>query len=215
MNKIYRRKWYTYQELLSPCDDAPVGRHLSSNASNWFQLVLDELSMHYEILGVNENITDGADIINALMTLVYDRHGDDYVYHLDFDFFSDEVDTYQLTTDDLKTSSFFNNLLSIIELTAPRYLPLFIQYKEHGENPIGAISSSNTLVSRFNDTPQNGGDYSNDEHTTNITQNTSSSTMDVGTLMSRLEEMYKNFHSIIRDWSDEFNSLFYKEEQLS
>ena len=98
----------------------------------------------------------------------------------------------------------------------------------------GENESHNTGESRTNDTPQNGGDFSDDEHTSNIVQNKDdnsgsssasnsgdfssktkrSNTQNVGTLMSRLTEMYTNFRSIILDWSNEFNMLFFKEEQL-
>ena len=42
-------------------------------------------------------------------------------------------------------------------------------------------------VARFNDTPQNSGDFSDDNHTSNITTTTSSS--NVGTMMQRLNEI--------------------------
>ena len=33
-------------------------------------------------------------------------------------------------------------------------------------------------------------------------------------IMSRLEELFKNFRSVLLEWSNEFNRVFLKEEQL-
>ena len=43
---------------------------------------------------------------------------------------------------------------------------------------------------------------------------TSESEVDSGSIMSRLDELFKNFKPIMLDWSNEFNSLFLKEEQI-
>ena len=60
-------------------------------------------------------------------------------------------------------------------------------------------------VARFNDTPQNSGDFSGDEHTSNITTTTSSS--NVGTMMQRLNEIEDNIKQLYIDWSNEFRKF--------
>ena len=57
------------------------------------------------------------------------------------------------------------------------------------------VKSSST--SRFNDTPQNSGDFSDDNHTSNITTTTSSS--NVGTMMQRLNEIEDNIKQLYID----------------
>ena len=52
-------------------------------------------------------------------------------------------------------------------------------------------------VARFNDTPQNSGDFSDDQHTSNITTTTSSS--NVGTMMQRLNEIEDNIKQLYID----------------
>ena len=59
--------------------------------------------------------------------------------------------------------------------------------------------------SRFNDTPQNSGDFSDAEHTSNITTTTSSS--NVGTMMQRLNEIEDNIKQLYIDWSNEFRKF--------
>ena len=60
-------------------------------------------------------------------------------------------------------------------------------------------------VARFNDTPQNSGDFSDDNHTSNITTTTSSS--NVGTMMQRLNEIEDNIKQLYIDWSNEFRKF--------
>ena len=60
-------------------------------------------------------------------------------------------------------------------------------------------------VARFNDTPQNSGDFSDDNHTSNITTTTSSS--NVGTMMQRLNEVEDNIKQLYIDWSNEFTKF--------
>ena len=52
-------------------------------------------------------------------------------------------------------------------------------------------------IARFNDTPQNSGDFSDDQHTSNITKTESSS--NVGTMMQRLNEIEDNIKQLYID----------------
>ena len=65
------------------------------------------------------------------------------------------------------------------------------------------VKSSST--SRFNDTPQNSGDFSDDNHTSTVTKTENSS--NVGTMMSRLNEIEDNIKQLYIDWSNEFRKF--------
>ena len=60
-------------------------------------------------------------------------------------------------------------------------------------------------ISRFNDTPQNSGDFSDDNHTSTITKTENSS--NVGTMMARLNEIEDNIKQLYIDWSNEFRKF--------
>ena len=62
-----------------------------------------------------------------------------------------------------------------------------------------------TSISRFNDTPQNLGDFSDDHHTSTATKTENSS--NVGTMMARLNEIEDNIKQLYIDWSDEFRKF--------
>ena len=52
-------------------------------------------------------------------------------------------------------------------------------------------------LARFNDTPQNSGDFSDDNHTSTITKTENSS--NVGTMMQRLNEIEDNIKQLYID----------------
>ena len=60
-------------------------------------------------------------------------------------------------------------------------------------------------ISRFNDTPQNSGDFSDDNHTSTVTKTENSS--NVGTIMQRLNEIEDNIKQLYIDWSNEFRKF--------
>ena len=81
---------------------------------------------------------------------------------------------------------------------------LLIQNLEANKNKLlDDVKSSST--SRFNDTPQNSGDFSDDQHTSNITTTENSS--NVGTMMARLNEIEDNIKQLYIDWSNEFRKF--------
>ena len=81
---------------------------------------------------------------------------------------------------------------------------LLIQNLETNKNKLlDDVKSSST--SRFNDTPQNSGDFSDDQHTSTVTKTENSS--NVGTMMARLNEIEDNIKQLYIDWSNEFRKF--------
>ena len=67
------------------------------------------------------------------------------------------------------------------------------------------MKSSSTQ--RFNDTPQNQGEFEDEAHNTNVTKNESAT--DGGTLLSRLNEIEENLKRLYEDWSNEFRKFIF------
>ena len=81
---------------------------------------------------------------------------------------------------------------------------MLIQNLENNKNKLlDDVKSSST--SRFNDTPQNSGDFSDDAHTSTVTKTENSS--NVGTMMARLNEIEDNIKQLYIDWSNEFRKF--------
>ena len=92
----------------------------------------------------------------------------------------------------------------VYNTTKDRYLTLIDIYTNQKANLLNKIESS--TVQRYNDTPQNGGDWSDDEHTSNITRIENSN--DFTPLMDRINEIQNKLRNIQKDWEDEFKGIF-------
>lgn len=165
-----------------------------STIMNKYALVLEDSS--------NDKVT----LFNQLMRIIFDRFYECSVYKKLISIFVDET---QVTITASQLKYIWSQFVGMFNLTAPRYIPLLKSYKANEENPIAQVESTTTGLNRFNDTPQNEGDFANDEHTTNITQNEVKVTADSGSVVERLDALYKNWRSVLRDWSNEFRCLFY------
>lgn len=165
-----------------------------STIMNKYGLVLEDSS--------NDKVT----LFNQLMRIIFDRFYECSVYKKLISIFVDET---QVTITASQLKYIWSQFVGMFNLTAPRYIPLLKSYKANEENPIAQVESTTTGLNRFNDTPQNEGDFDSDEHTTNITQNEVKVTADSGSVVERLDALYKNWRSILRDWSNEFRCLFY------
>ena len=166
--------------------------------------------MEFSVFTLSEFFTDSLinDIVNALMWLVYCRHDLDYLYEIVLPWDED----YELQEVDFRKA--MKDVLNVLNNTLPRYIPMLQQNEYASTDPVRPVSSVTSGKTRFNDTPQDGGDYNNDPHATNVSESESQVQVDSGSLVSRLSEMFKDFRSIMLDWTNEFNKCFLKEEQL-
>lgn len=100
---------------------------------------------------------------------------------------------------------FIRKLSSIYFKTKDRYETLLGLYSSEKSKLMDKVESIS--ISRFNDSPQNGGDWSDDEHTSNITRNESS--VDLTPVMDRLKTVQDNYLNLVKDWADKFKGLFF------
>lgn len=205
--------YYTYQELLDEVSlqDIAMPRfpHDMEMSSNWFTALIEAGGLEVAVYTLSEFFTDDLinQIINALMGIVYNRHAEDYIACVNQ---SDDEN------EDLNKAMYkaLSKLINVIDLTIPKYVPILQQNEIYSTNPVAPAESESSGETRFNDTPQNIGEYGDVDHTTNISNSRSSSVADTGSVMERLSELFKNFKSIILEWSNEFNQCFIKEEQI-
>ena len=116
--------------------------------------------------------------------------------------------------DEGKAFNFIAKMLNLIEMTAPRYLAILKVYDDNKNNLMNPVSIVSEGISRFNDTPQDEGDFANDEHTTNLTQDHRETSNDIDTIMGRIKEIESNYNNVLLDWSNEFERLFIEEANI-
>lgn len=206
-----KSKWFNFQEILNlyPAH-APSYPHDDVTPADWFTDMLEDADMEFAVYTLSQYFTDDLinEVVNALMWIVYCRHDEDYFYKLEMNCNED----HNLQTSDFKKA--MKDLLNVLNLTLPRYVPILQQNEYASTDPVTPVKSVTTGKTRFNDTPQEEGEFNDEPHATNVSKSTSEIEVDSGSLVSRLNEMFKDFRSIMLDWSNEFNKLFLKEEQL-
>lgn len=94
-------------------------------------------------------------------------------------------------------------IMSWWNASSEKYVMLIRNLDTNKAKLLDDVKSSS--IARFNDTPQNSGDFSDDNHTSNITKTESSS--NVGTMMQRLNEIEDNIKQLYMDWSNEFRKF--------
>lgn len=111
------------------------------------------------------------------------------------------------TPDDDKVDSWLVKFKYIYDVTRDRYETLLKYYMEKKSNLLEKLT--NTTKSKFNDTPQNAGDFTSENYTSNYSETTNIITP--ADTINRLDDIYKLFRLLYEDWVDEFEKLFGEE----
>lgn len=148
----------------------------------------------------------GYDYINEIFSNVYQTFFEYYVYKKDYDWFDEDV---ELTQSDLEI--FARRLINIYNNTYDRYIPLLKVYDQYIDNPSAPLHSETLGKSKFNDTPQDEtieGGFADDKHSTTFTTTKASSDADTKYVSEKVDELYRKWRDIYRDWTNEFKGLF-------
>lgn len=105
-------------------------------------------------------------------------------------------------------------LCGALNNTYARYAPLLKEYGDKINDLMGQVKVGATASARFNDTPQNGGDFSADTYTTNITQTQSETASDQDTPVARLDEIRRLWRNVQKEWVDEIGRVTIEGDNL-
>ena len=107
---------------------------------------------------------------------------------------------------------FIRKLIITYDFTKDKYIYLLNLYEEQKGNLMNQLSTTVTVKSnhRVNDTPQNGGLWTDDKHSSSYEEGGSTTTtgVDPKTVMERIAEIQDNYKSVIGKWCKEFEALF-------
>lgn len=134
-------------------------------------------------------------------TILLNRHYSDYIAYKDYYFEETLADNFQPTFD---TGEFYRQFYQIYLSTYERYNAILGFYNAKKAQLLDKIGSE--TKAKFNDTPQNGGDFDNDEHLSTIT--TTTTEQDLVPLINRLDDVSRLYKDVLSDWADEFAVLF-------
>ena len=98
--------------------------------------------------------------------------------------------------------------------TYDRYSTMLGVYATQKAKLLDKVKSDSKVETRFNDTPQMGGDYTSDPYLSDYTKVTGENGDDRETPVERLAEIERKYNDILDKWVHEFASLFILKENV-
>lgn len=152
-------------------------------------------------LTTNPNGEEANNYVETIWRMIKDRYIQEYCFDI-------PLSTDVINDDNFKLQArlFFRKMISIFSQTYDRYALVMKSYMDRRANLLDKVEA----ITRFNDTPQDTGEFADDKHTTHITTTKN----DYDTLMGRLKEIQDSYNKVLRDWVEEFSCLFIHEQAL-
>lgn len=146
-----------------------------------------------------------------LLNLIVERYWNEYVFESEEEYTTgDSLAGYPDIQ--YKTRLFISKLFNLIRFTYPKYSAILKAYEDESANLTAKLEriTDGTATQRNNDTPQDGGDFADDEHTSFISQGKVDNTesWDSEPIIDRLDKISKLYHKVMEEWLDEFKDLF-------
>ena len=191
------RTYYSMEDIRKIVDSisraygGPMSMLASSTGFVQFLNLCLKKGNYSEIVGTNE----AAEAYQCFANYIWPRFYQEAIIYVDSDESEDFVEKFART----KVGQIFAWWKSSMD----KYVMLIQNLELNKAKLLDDVKSSS--LARFNDTPQNSGDFSDDNHTSTITKTENSS--NVGTMMQRLNEIEDNIKQLYLDWSDEFRKF--------
>ena len=170
-----------------------------SETIDWYTLLHTNLP-YAPIYGNNNDLKP---YLVDLLNNVYSRFEKHYIYWGKNETLSAQ-DRYEIAL----------KIANIIMNTYDKYAQVYKYYKDKENSLMSMIESESTGAIRYNDTPQNGGDFNNDAHTTNYTGSKTVNKTEGDTPINRLVEIKNKLSSILFEWSNEFDRIMLEEGNI-
>ena len=194
MYNYYERTYYTLDDIRKAVNISPnlKGPYAMKNSafSTFLNACLSEAGFDDA-----PYFSDTSESVNCFQKYIWPRFYQEAIIYVDSDEDEDFVKKFART----KAGQIMSWWISSID----KYSLLIQNLETNKSKLLDDVKSSST--SRFNDTPQNSGDFSDDQHTSTITKTENSS--NVGTMMQRLNEIEDNIKQLYLDWSNEFRKF--------
>ena len=188
------RTYYTLDDIriavgISPNDKGPYTM-LASSLNNFIRTCLQSVGFT-----IRPGTTETPESEKCFKDYIWPRFYQEAIIYVD----SDESESFVEKLCRTKAGQ----IMSWWQSATEKYSMLIQNFENNKQKLLDDVKYSS--IARFNDTPQNSGDFSDDNHTSNITKTESSS--NVGTMMQRLNEIEDNIKQLYIDWSNEFRKF--------
>lgn len=147
------------------------------------------------------------DLLNGII----ERYWDEYVFESDENM-ENPLNILSYPEILYKTRRFLGKIINLIMMTYPKYSAILSSYDSEKSHLLDQMKKniSGNDTRRDNDTPQDGGTFEDDNHTSFISQGEVSNeeTWDDTPIIERLDKISKLYEQTKRKWLDEFEGLF-------
>ena len=132
-------------------------------------------------------------VINEFIKYITESTWNNIYYYYDIE----EENHYERTR-------LFTRIIAYLMKTEKRYGKLIELYKENEAKLMDKLATVSST--KFNDTPQDGGNFTDDDHVTNATETKTES--DPNTIIGRLNEVKNKYRDLYTDWLNDFIKTF-------
>ena len=191
MYNYYERTYYTLDEL---------GKDLGYSGEGPYSLINESFNGFIngclKKVGYNTvSFNDTQESNNCFRNYIWPRFYQEAIIYVDSDESESFIEKFCRTK--------VGQIMSWWQSSTEKYSLLIQNLEANKSKLLDDVKSAS--ISRFNDTPQNSGDFSDDQHTSTVTKTENSS--NVGTMMARLNEIEDNIKQLYIDWSNEFRKF--------
>ena len=192
MYNYYERTYYTLDDIREALEITGEGPYAIGNRSlsSFLNSCLSKVNFY-----VAPDFTETAESVNCFQLYIWPRFYQEAIIYADLDKNEDFVEKFCRTK--------VGQIMSWWQSSSEKYSLLIQNLTANKTKLLDDVKSAS--ISRFNDTPQNSGDFSDDQHTSTVTKTENSS--NVGTMMARLNEIEDNIKQLYIDWSNEFRKF--------
>ena len=194
MYNYYERTYYTLDDIrkainISPEEEGPYTM-LNSSLSGFIRSCLQSAGF-----AIRPTLAESSEATICFKDYIWPRFYQEAIIYTDTDEIEDFVEKF--------CSTKAGQIMAWWMSSSEKYTLLIQNLEANKAKLLDDVKS--TSISRFNDTPQNSGDFSDDQHTSTATKTENSS--NVGTMMARLNEIEDNIKQLYIDWSNEFRKF--------
>lgn len=165
------------------------------------QFYLSQLFVEWNEQDAQYELTD---LATKLIRQVIARFAESYCTRLIYDeTFEDEIEG--------RVRKVFNDFINIINNTYEKYETLYNILQSNKDTLMRKVEASSTVTNRFNDTPQEAGNFEDEDHTTEYNITRGNTGTDDDTPIARIDEIDRKMKHLILRWTNEFRYLFWEE----
>ena len=194
MYNYYERTYYTLDDIRKELGESYSGEGPYTMIGRTFSKFLNDC-IKKAGLSPRSNLTETTESNMCFIDYIWPRFYQEAIVYVD----SDESESFVKKFARTKVGQIMAWWISSSE----KYSLLIQNLEANKTKLLDDVKSAS--ISRFNDTPQNSGDFSDDQHTSTVTKTENSA--NVGTMIERLNEIEDNIKQLYMDWSDEFRKF--------